>query len=128
MTSYRRGPFGLVALLALIISLAHSVWALCCLVDAGPMTAEIVVAEAHHASVHRGSHRELSPSVPHHDPTHECPQGQAGILGGCAVSAAIPTGTLPVVSVPFEGSDPIAPPVTLPQIIFGTDLFRPPRA
>jgi hypothetical protein len=148
MDRFVRRTFGLVALFALFVSLAHTVWALCCIGDAAPFTFPMLFSEAgsepvaplmhpvsHHiASTDTAQPLTLSshPASPHgpapYGPLHECPHGQAGVMGGCAVAAAIPTGMTTVAAIPFGNQVPVRLSDTLPRILFGTDLFRPPRA
>jgi hypothetical protein len=118
-----RGPLGLAALLALLISQAHSVWALCCFLEEAPAAVEIVLADSH-----TGPQQMPAPNLPRHGPTQDCPLGLPGAMGGCVVAAAIPTGTTAVAAIEPANHKPISSSDTLPRHLFGTDLFRPPRA
>lgn len=126
MVRYTRRSMGVLALFALVVSLTHSVWALCCIADAESFSAPAMDAAHHHAppADHTGSQHEQLPS----SPLHDCLHGQAGVMGGCAVVATIPTGAVVVAAVPFSDQISIRLSDTLPRILFGTDLFRPPRA
>jgi hypothetical protein len=148
MVWYTRRSLGLLALFALVVSLAHTVWALCCIGDTAPFAASMLATEAGavpivsveraishgitdidaahhlHSPSHLASHRLPVPS----GPLHDCPHGQADVMDGCAVAAAIPTGVVVVAAIPYGDQVPLGLSDTLPRILFGTDLFRPPRA
>lgn len=148
MDRYLRRTLGLVALFALVVSMAHTVWALCCMVDSGSLAAVSVAPEDGSAQVHLAMHpasrQHTTINAGHtpinwsqqdshqgpfpHAPLHECPHGQAGVLGGCVVAAAIPPAAAVVAAVPFGDHNIVIVPDILPRILFGTDLFRPPRA
>lgn len=83
--------------------------------------------ESDHAkadSTHQGSHHGAHPQAP----GHECPHGQEGMVGGCAIATAVPTATVAIAAIPFGEQTLVVLSDTLPRILFGTDLFRPPRA
>lgn len=141
MVRYVRRPFGLVALFALLVSAVHSTSALRCLVDSAPavavatalgaeanpehstmvQTAEGDVEHSTMASAHAASGHASSP-------LHECPHSEAGVMSGCAVAPALPTGAALVATLPLDLHEPVAILDTLPHTLRGTDLFRPPRA
>jgi|GEM_PF-2639174 len=117
-----RRLLGICALLALLISQAHAVWALCCAADQEQTAAAATTHDAHAA--HHGS----APAPPHHDPTPPCPQGPAGLMSGCAVAAALPVPAPSVADAPLAYDEPSLPTSSMPRLLLGEDLFRPPRA
>lgn len=143
MAAFRGRLVGLIALLALSITQAHSVWALCCLFDLDSAAVAHLDGVPHEAAPHDlAPHGAASPEVmppagadfgpvsspPSHSPTPECPLGQAGVPGGCAVMAALPIAAAPAAMLPPELREDIIPTASIPFLLLGNDLFRPPRA
>lgn len=132
MTAIRGRLIALAALLALSISQAHQVWSLCCLVEQGPAAVEVVggdVHAAHRATSSGAPHVSPTPAAPHHAPTPECPPGQAArLMSGCAVVAAVPAVAAVTAATPLAHDAPPLPSITMPRLLLGEDLFRPPRA
>jgi len=147
MDRIARRTIGLVALLALFASMAHSVWAFACMVhgvasaaasvfdDGGSHGAHVAMAPAarHHAAAdtdhtggdssdhgsHRGSHSQA--------PGHECPHGEQGVAGGCMSLTTAPTAGAAIAAIPFGEQAIVVLSDILPRRQFATDVFRPPR-
>lgn len=86
------------------------------------------MAGDHHAADHHAAPHGQSPAAPQHVPMPGCPSSHAGALGGCAVVAALPTIHLPAAGLPPELGGAAISTTTIPFLLLGLDLFRPPRA
>jgi len=127
----RRGTRRLYAVLALV-ALAHAsgqwVQAAPCVPSpdgaaaalAGPhdAAADHAAGGAHSGGAHRPADTESS----------RCPLGPMGIASGCAGAASIPSFVTFGLALSALAADPLPCLDLAPQVLFGADIFRPPRA
>lgn len=127
----RRGTRRLYSLLALV-ALAHASgqWVRAVPCAPSPDAAAAAAAERHDASAdhaaggaHAGAaHRQADTE------SSRCPLGPMGIASGCAGAASIPSFVTFGLALSAPTADPLPCPDLAPQVLFGADIFRPPRA